>query len=106
MRFREKLDHIMWGLAMALPLLVYLVLSINGTPTFEAVMVDFTGIQFFEGISTYMNSIGWAVPTFLWSYAVWVACVYITHLTLDVLLFVPRLGTRLASRFFKDGGEF
>lgn len=105
MRFRQKLDQILWSIVTALPVLAYLLRSIHGAPTFLSIMEEFTGVQFMADVMTALESAGITLPDFLVSFSVWVALVYFAHLLIDVLLFVPRIGTRLCEKWFRRASE-
>lgn len=105
MRFRQRLDQILWAIVTALPVLAYLLRSINGSPTFVSIMDEFTGVQFMADIMDTLESAGINLPEFLVSFSVWVALVYFAHLLIDVLLFVPKIGTRLCEKWFRRASE-
>lgn len=103
MRLRTKLDDIMWYLAMALPLLAYLLQCIHGAPVIEELMAEFTTAQFMQEIGNAMQAIGWNVPTALLAFAVWVASVWAVHLIVDLLLLLPRMLQKVFSRMVERG---
>lgn len=90
---------------MALPLLVQILCCINGAPVFSETMEQFCGVDFLQGIETFLGEQGWDIPTALWQYAVWVAYVWVTHMLIDVILFVPKLGEKLAKRWFGGASD-
>lgn len=103
MRFRTKLDDLMWHIAMALPLLAYLIQSIHGAPVIEELMAEFTTSQFMQSIGDTMQAVGWNVPTALLSFAVWIASVWAVHLVIDLLLLLPRMLQKVFSRMVERG---
>lgn len=107
-------DTFMWYLLYLLPLFVML-LAIFRTGTIVSIDSVFTslGLSIFNDniILTTLTDIfgvGGVFPLFtdngILIYGSYFVCVYLIHLAIDFLLFIPRLFENLADKFTKNGG--
>lgn len=101
MRFKEKLDSILWALIMGLPIIAYLIMCINGTPDITNTINQFINQNIFAPIQDTMAQAGLYIPNNLFLLGIWIAYAYLVHIIVDVILFVPKIGIKLVKGFME-----
>lgn len=108
-------DTFMWYLLYLLPLflLVFAVFRTGTIPSLSSVFTDL-GVTIFNDnvILTCLTDIFGASGVFplfnsdgVLVYATYFICVYLVHLAVDFLIFIPRLFENIADKFTKNGGQ-
>ena len=99
-------EHIMWGLIVILPLIVWVISQNNGTNTFVGVMSEFgisTDNVVYSSMSDLFGSSGvlhfFNVDSTLLLYFTYFIIVEILHVIIDILLFIPRLSHKWINQF-------
>lgn len=100
MRFKEKIDQILWGIIYGLPVIAYLVSLLTEVTPFATYVNTFIDGSFFGTASDFFTQYGWVIPSSMWAIASWIALAHVVHIMLDLVLFVPTYGQKLLSRWF------
>lgn len=108
-------DNLMWYLIYLMPLIIFVFYNINsGTLTSLGSIFDSIGLNILTDnvVLTTLSDVfgtGGVVPIFTNSdiliYMSYFICVYLVHICVDVLLFIPRLGHKWLNEFTSGGKD-